>query len=111
MNDLPWCLVFLVTILSGDVEPKIVSCGFGQKVSPRTEVFDFIELIFDQAVHGFDVGLPAVGARRDGVMTEAAHLSDRLSKSAIGFGLPVTDELAAIIGLEARVLELHAATQ
>ncbi|GEM_PF-5714373 len=41
---------------------KIISGGFFQKLRTRMKGFNAIELIFDEAVNGFDIRSPSVSA-------------------------------------------------
>ena len=69
VDDLPRGLVFLVGVGSGEVEPEVVGVGLVEEVSEAAEGLDLVELVFDEAVNGFDVGLEGVGTGRDGVVS------------------------------------------
>ena len=103
MNDLPGRLILFVAILAGDIEPQEIGGGFSQEVGSRRELLHLIELIFNQAMDGFDVCLPAMRAWRNSVMTKSAYLSDRLGESTVSFGLPVANELAAVVPAKVRL--------
>lgn len=109
MDDLPRGFIFFITVLAGDVEPKVVSGGFSQEVGAVKEGFDLVEFIFDQAVSGFHISLPSMGAGRNGLMSQAGDGFEGLGKGAWVFGLPAADEFGAIVGLKAALLEVNSA--
>ena len=56
---------FFAAVRADQVEVVPVGGDLGPKVSQATEGFSVEELIFDQAVDGFDITLPSVALRRD----------------------------------------------
>jgi hypothetical protein len=64
-DDLPRAEVLLVGIGADEVEVELVGEGFGEEVASAGEGFKVEELIFDEAVDGFDIALKGVGHRRD----------------------------------------------
>lgn len=100
-DDVPWGLVFFTGVLAGDIEPPVVDGGFVQEVNAAVEGFDLVELILDQAVDGFDVGLPAMGARRNEVVGTSGVVVDGAGEVAVVAGVPATDELRSVVGLPA----------
>ena len=101
VEDLPGGLVVFVAVFAEGVKPEQVGGGLGEEVGAGGEGFDLVELILDEAVNGFDIGLPGVGRGRDGLMEQAGDGLDGLGKGAVGVGLGAADELAAVIGLQA----------
>ena len=101
VEDLPRGLMILVAIFAEGVKPEQVGGGIGEEVGAGGEGFDFVELILDEAVHGFHVGLPGVSRGRDGLVEQAGDGLDGLGEGAVVAGLDTADELAAIVGLEA----------
>ena len=56
------------------VEVELTGVGLGKKVSPASEVFEIEELVFLDAVHGFDIALAGVSSGRDVHMLAASTL-------------------------------------
>ena len=71
MDDLPWSETSLVGIGPRQVEVELVEGSFGQEVDPVGEGFQIEELIFNEAVNGFDVALVGVGGGRDAIVLRA----------------------------------------
>ena len=63
MDDLPGGLMAIVAVLAGDIEPEGVGGSFGEELLPRSERFHLIELILNQAVGRFHIGLPGTEPR------------------------------------------------
>ena len=101
VEDLPGGAMLFVAVFAEGVKPEQVGGGFGEEVGAGGEGLDFVELILDEAVDGFDVGLPGVGRGRDGLMQQPADGLHGLRKGAVVAGLGAADELAAVVGLEA----------
>jgi len=76
VDDLPWGKTSLVRIGTSPVEVELVEGSFGQEVSAAGEGFQVEELVFDQAVDSFDIGLIGVGAGRDAFVL-GAEVGDR----------------------------------
>jgi recombinational DNA repair protein RecR len=64
-------------------------------------VLDLVELVLDEPVRRLDITLPGVGARRASRVAQALHRLDRLGELTLTPALPVADELAPVVGLEA----------
>jgi len=62
-DDLPGAEVLFVGVGAGEVEVELVGEGLARK-SPRL-VNEIEELIFDEAVDGFDIALEGVSGGRD----------------------------------------------
>jgi hypothetical protein len=59
-DDLPGAEVLLVGVGADEVEVELVGEGFGQEVAAALERFEVEELIFDEAMDGFDIALEGV---------------------------------------------------
>ena len=57
LDDLPWGETSLVRVGSGQVEVELIERRLGQEVGAILESFQVEELVFDEAVDGFDVAL------------------------------------------------------
>src|SRR5271170_8400249 len=60
-------------------------------------------------MNGLNIGLEAVLPGRDRTMALSLDPLDRLGESRVVFGLPASDEFAAIVGLPGHAIEAHAA--
>ena len=109
VEDLPGGLVVFVAVFAEGVKPEVVGGGFGEEVGAGREGFDLVELILDEAVGGFDIGLPGVGGGRDGWRQQAGDGLDGLGEGAVLAGRHTADERTAVIGLEAAADQVHAA--
>ena len=91
MNNFPGRLVFFVAILARDVEPQEIGGRFSKEVGPRSELLHLIELIFNQTMYSFDVRLPALRARRNGVVTKTRPRTAAMvcAKALSAFACPV----------------------
>ena len=98
-----------VTVFAKGIEPKVVGSGFGQEVEAGREGFDFVEFVLDEAVGGFDVGLPGVSGRGDGGMEQAGHGLNGGGESTVVTSLDAADKLGAIVGLKMAILQNHPA--
>jgi hypothetical protein len=65
LNDLPGAEVLFVRVGADEVEIELVGEGFGEEVGAAGKRFQVEELIFDEAVNGFDIALESVSSRRD----------------------------------------------
>ena len=59
-DKLPRGLILFSGVFSGQVEEPLIGVGLGEEVISIAESFESEELIFHQAVNGFDVGLKSV---------------------------------------------------
>ena len=95
LEDLERALPFLAAVGPHEVEVVPVGSDFGPEVGGTGEGLAVEELIFDEAVDGFDVALPGVALGRDVTVVGA--------QGAHGGGealfLLVFEELRAIVGL------------
>ncbi|MDZ7362393.1 MAG: hypothetical protein ONB46_20680 [candidate division KSB1 bacterium] len=64
-----------------------------------------IELIFDETVNGFDIGLPGMRTGRNGLMNQPLDRLNGFGKGTVFGGVPRINKLAAIVGLKATVLQ------
>ena len=110
MDDLPGSETSLVRIGSGQVEVELMERNLGQELGAAGESFQVEELIFDEAVDGFDVGLIGVGAGRDALVLGAEEGDGGGEVRARAVGLQLADELAAVVGLPGDVAPVDAAT-
>jgi hypothetical protein len=65
LDDLPGSLKFLVGVRPGEIEVELVGVDLGQEVAAVLEGFQIEELVFFEAVDGFDVALEGVSGRRN----------------------------------------------
>jgi hypothetical protein len=65
LNDLPGAEVLFVRVGADEVEIELVGEGFGEEVGATGKRFQVEELIFDEAVNGFDIALKGVGGGRN----------------------------------------------
>jgi len=96
-DDLPGRLIFFVRVGPGEVEVELIGVHFGQEIAAAGEGFQVEELVFFEAMDGFDVALVGVRGGRDAhVLTVAER-----GREAGPFSLRVVtaDELAAVVGL------------
>ena len=71
-DDLPRGEILFVGIGADEVEVKLIGVGLGEEIATAGERFQVEELIFDQAVDGFNVALEGVGGGRDADMLAVA---------------------------------------
>lgn len=71
MKDLPRAETCFVGIGASEIEIELVERSFGQEVSAVGERFQVKELVFNQAMDGFDVGLIGVSGGRDALVLRA----------------------------------------
>ena len=72
LDDLPGAEMLFVRVGANQVEVKLVGAGFGEELSPANKRFQVEELVFDEAVHGFDVALEGVSGGGDADMLAVA---------------------------------------
>jgi hypothetical protein len=107
-DDLLRAEVLLVGIGADEVEVELVGEGFGEEVTATGERFQIEELIFDEAVDGFDIALEGVGGGRDADMLAVAESGGEAGGMAAA--IVSTDELGAVVGLPDEIAEGDAAT-
>src|SRR6266849_82286 len=88
LDDLPGTLILFVRVGAHEIEVELIGVDFGQEIAAASELFQIEELVFFEAVHGFDVALVGVRRGRDAHVLAVAE----------GFG-EVAFELAAVVGL------------
>ena len=93
----------------GEVEVELVKRSLGEEVGTAGEGFDFEELVFDEAVNGFDVALVGVSARGDALVLGAEESDGAWETIAGAVGLEFANEFAAVVGLPSEVAEVDAA--
>ncbi len=109
MDDLPGSETWLVEIGSSQVEVELVEGSFGQEVDPVGEGFEIEELIFDEAVDGFDVARVGVGGGRDAIVLRAKVSDGGREVGADPVGLELADEFTAVVGLPGQVPQVDPA--
>jgi len=107
LDDLPGSLVLLVGVGTGEIEVELVGAGLGQEVAAVGERFQIEELVFDEAVDGFDVALEGVGGRGDADVLAVAQGSGKAG--AVAVAVEAADELAAVVGLPDQIAQRNAA--
>ena len=72
LDDLPGAEVLFMGVGADEVEIELVGEGFGEEIAAARKGFQVEELIFDEAVNGFDIALGGVsGGRNADVLTVA----------------------------------------
>jgi hypothetical protein len=94
LDDLPGSLKFLVGVGPGEIEVELVGVDLGQEVAAALEEFQIEELIFFEAMDGFDVALEGVSGGGNADM-----LADAKSCGEMAF------ELTAVVGLPSQIAE------
>lgn len=108
LNDLPGRKALFMGIRPGQVEVVLIERRLSQELGARSKRFQVIELIFDEAVNGFDVARVGGSGGRDARMLAVTEGGGEAGAGAIF--LKLADELAAVIGLPGEVTEFNAAT-
>jgi hypothetical protein len=80
LDDLPGAEVLFVGVGPHEIEVELVEGSLGQEVGAVRERFQIEELVFDEAMDGFDVGLRGVGGGRDALVLRA-EAGDGLGKA------------------------------
>ena len=83
---------------AGEIEIELVGVDLGEEISTARERFQVEELVFFEAVDGFDVALVGVGGRRD---ADVLAVAESFGKVAL--------ELPAVVGLPDQIAEGDAA--
>ena len=65
LDDLPGAEVLFVGVGADEVEVELIGKGLGEEITAAGERFQIEELIFDQAMHGFDIALVGMRSGRD----------------------------------------------
>ena len=96
-DDQPGAQIVFVRVGAHEIEVKLVGVGFGEKIAAAGEIFQVEELVFFEAMDGFDVALVGVSGRRDAHVLAVAE-----SRRKRAF------ELTAIVGLPDQIAERDA---
>jgi hypothetical protein len=94
LDDLPRTEVLLMGVPAGEIEVELVGMDLGEEIAAAGEGFQVEELVFFEAVDGFDVALVGVSCGRDAhmpVVTES--------------GGKIPFELTAVVGLPDQIAE------
>ena len=111
LDDLPWGEASFVGVGTSQIEVELVEGNLGEEVGAVLESFQVEELVFDQAVDGFDVALEGVRGGRDALVL-GAEVGDGARKVGAGaVGLEFADEFAAVVGLPSHVTQGDAAAR
>jgi hypothetical protein len=71
-EDLPGAEVLFVGVGANQIEVELIGEGLGEEVGAAGKGFQVEELVFDEAVKGFDIALESVsGGRNAGVLAVA----------------------------------------
>ncbi len=108
MDDLPWGETSLVRVGARQVEVELVKGSLGQEVSAAGEGFQVKELVFDEAMDGFDVALVSVSGRGNADMLGAEVGDGGGEVGARTVGLQLADELRSVVGLPGEMLQVDA---
>ena len=65
LDDLPGAEILFVGVGTDEVEIELIGEGFGEEVAATGERFQVKELIFDEAMDGFDIALEGVSGGRN----------------------------------------------
>ena len=92
----------------GEVEVELVERGLGEKVGAAGEGFQIEELIFDEAMDGFDIALVGVSGGGNALVLGAEE-TDRSGEAIAGaVGLQRPHKLAAVVGLPDQMRQIDA---
>jgi len=93
----PRTQIFFVGVRSDEVEVELVGVGLGEEIAAAGEIFQIEELIFFEAMNGFDIALVGVPRRAD---ADVLAVTEDLRK--------VPFKLATIVGLPDQIAEADA---
>src|SRR5947209_4163457 len=97
LDDLPGAEIVFVRVGAHEVEVELVGVRFGEEVAPAGERFQVKELIFFEAMYGFDIALVSMRSRWD------AHvLAVEQRRGEVAFELP------AVVGLPNQIAQRDA---
>ncbi len=83
VQDLPGGRVSIVGIRATGIESEMIGSGLVEEIGRVLKRFHRVELIFDQRVGGFDIGLPGRGTWGEGLMAQASGWK-AASQGAVG---------------------------
>jgi hypothetical protein len=72
LDDLPGAEVLFVGVGANEIEVELVGESFGEEIAASGEGLEIEELIFDEAMDGFDVALEGVSGGRNADMLAVA---------------------------------------
>jgi hypothetical protein len=98
LDDLPWAEVSFVGVGPDEVEVAWIDAGFGEEVGAAAEGFQLVELVLAEPMDGFNVALLGVGGGRNARRLGAEEGDGAGEAGAGAVGLPLPDELAAVVG-------------
>jgi hypothetical protein len=90
-------LIFFVGVGTSQVEVELIGLCLGEEISTAGKQLQIKELIFDQAMHRFDIALVGVGSGRDAQMLAIAESGGKAG--AMTERIVTADEFAAVVGL------------
>ena len=109
VEDLPGAEVVFVRVGTGEVAGELVEGSLGQEVAGRGEGFDFEELVFEEAVDGFDIAWVGGREGRDALVWGAEETDGAGEALAGAVGREFADQFAAVVGLPGQGAEVAAA--
>ena len=93
---------------SGEVAVELVTGSLGEELGTVAERFQVEELVFDAAVHGFDIALVGVSGGGNALVLGAEE-TDRSGEAIAGaVGVQRPHKLAAVVGLEDQMRQIDA---
>ena len=101
--------VFLAGVPAGDVEESLIRIGPGDEVPASGERLDLVDNLLHEVVEGFNVGLEAMLAGREGAVHLTRYSLDDRGQGRVVLGLPAPHELAAVVGWPGDAVEVMAA--
>jgi hypothetical protein len=107
LDDLPGTLILFMGVGPNEIEIHLVGLGLGEKFAAAGEGFQIEELIFDQAMHRFDIALVGVRRGRDAEMLAVSQRGGEAG--GLAGGIVASDELTAIVSLPGQVAQIDAA--
>jgi len=107
LDDLPWAEILFVRVGADEVEVELVSEGLGEEIAAAGERFEVEELVFDEAMNGFDVALESVSGGRNADVLTVAERSGKAG--AMAAPIVAADELGAVVGLPDEIAQRDAA--
>jgi len=87
-------------VSSCEIEIQLEGLDLGFEVIVGCEGFDFKELVFDQAMKSFHIGLKGMGRRWDSAMSNRKPLQDCREAMPGAIGIIASDKFRTIIRLE-----------
>jgi len=91
------------------IEPEKIGCSFIQEVLLVLKGFDFIELILDESMDSFHIGLPCMRAWGDGGVGDTVKGLNGFGEAGVVPCVPSTDEFGSVVGLGAGAFKMDLA--